>query len=184
MRRSLFRTTFSSYFHTLEISTGSVRWCGERVERSAWSSLHRIGRNRRPTPNSPAPGMANQGVHANRVVPNTSHRRRRIGIGSVVALGAIAGMAAMAGLLIEIPRLSSSPQARSPVPNVQLGIILRQTDKEQCTVAGFDNDTGRTVDLPRHCENNIAIDAQGVPAPAGTIRRLDSISKSFMGTNH
>jgi hypothetical protein len=127
--------------------------------------------------------MVNQVVRDNRAAPNTSHRRQRIGIGSLVALGAITGAAAVAGLLIEIPRLSTSTQARSPMPNVQLGIIVQQTDKEQCTVAGFDNHTGRTIDLPRHCEN-ITVDARAVTAPIGTIHRLDSISKSFMGTNH
>lgn len=45
----------------------------------------------------------------------------------------------------------------------------------------FDNRTGRTIENERHCENTTTLDAQGIPVPEGTIHRLDSISKSFLG---
>ena len=45
----------------------------------------------------------------------------------------------------------------------------------------FDNDNGRTIEQFKPCDNAGILDANGVPVPVGTIRRLDAISKSFSG---
>jgi hypothetical protein len=65
-----------------------------------------------------------------------------------------------------------------------VGSISQQTDKGRCELVKFDNYSGRTIEYSKHCETNVVRDAQGIPVPAGTVRRLDSISKSFLGDNH
>lgn len=64
------------------------------------------------------------------------------------------------------------------------GTVVVQTAKESCTLMKFDNRTGRTIENERHCEKSTVLDANGVPVPEGTIHRLDSISKSFLGDKH
>ncbi|HTP91916.1 MAG TPA: hypothetical protein VMJ52_09285 [Xanthobacteraceae bacterium] len=64
------------------------------------------------------------------------------------------------------------------------GTVVVQTPKESCTLMKFDNRTGRTIESARHCEKTTVLDAKGVPVPEGTIHRLDSISKSFLGDKH
>ncbi len=43
----------------------------------------------------------------------------------------------------------------------------------------FDNDSGRPIGQFKPCDTADILDANGVPMPTGTIRRLDAISKSF-----
>jgi hypothetical protein len=64
-----------------------------------------------------------------------------------------------------------------------VGSISQQTDKGRCELVKFDNYSGRTIELSKHCETNVVRDAHGIPVPVGTVRRLDSISKSFLGDN-
>ncbi len=65
-----------------------------------------------------------------------------------------------------------------------MGTIEFQTDQNRCDLMKFDNDTGRTIAAPSNCQNNVTLDAHGIPVPTGTIHRLDSISKSFSGDGH
>ncbi len=64
-----------------------------------------------------------------------------------------------------------------------VGSISQQTDKGRCELVKFDNYSGRTIELSKRCEIDVVRDAQGIPVPVGTARRLDSISKSFLGDN-
>ncbi len=64
-----------------------------------------------------------------------------------------------------------------------VGSISQQTDKGRCELVKFDNYTGRTMENSKHCETTVVRDAHGIPVPVGTVRRLDSISKSFLGDN-
>jgi hypothetical protein len=48
----------------------------------------------------------------------------------------------------------------------------------------FDNDSGRTIDNIKRCEDNVVLDAKNIPVPVGTLHRLDAISKSFSGSAH
>lgn len=68
-------------------------------------------------------------------------------------------------------------------PQSHVGTITQQIGDQQCLIAKFDNDTGRTIEDATHCEKNVVLDAKGVPIPMGTVHRLDSISKSFLGDN-
>ena len=108
-------------------------------------------------------------------------RRKRISVTSIVILGIVIATAVTAVLMFGIPQHTAGPQAENPAPNVQIGRVVEQTDNGECTIAEFDNATGRQIDVARHCENAITLDAHGMPVPVGTIHRLDSISKSFRG---
>lgn len=55
--------------------------------------------------------------------------------------------------------------------------ILVEIDPGHCRRFVFDNESGRIVPSKAPCEQNI----HGNPVPAGTVRRLDAISRSFLG---
>ncbi len=63
---------------------------------------------------------------------------------------------------------------------IRTATIARQTGDKQCALAEFDNDTGQITDA-RGCKNTTVLDGRGMPVPMGTVHRLDSISKSFLG---
>jgi hypothetical protein len=63
-------------------------------------------------------------------------------------------------------------------PRPQKGAILVETTPGHCRQFTFDNDSGRILPGPASCEQG-TVDAQGHPVPAGTMSRIDAISKSF-----
>jgi hypothetical protein len=67
---------------------------------------------------------------------------------------------------------------------VRSGTIVLESGNNRCELSRFDNDSGRTIDDTERCDNNVALDAHGVPIPTGTVHRLDAISKSFFGSAH
>lgn len=62
-----------------------------------------------------------------------------------------------------------------------MGIIVQQLDGDRCKQTKFDNDSGRTIENLAPCDNEVFLDAHGIPVPQGTVHRLDAISKSFLG---
>lgn len=79
-----------------------------------------------------------------------------------------------------ISRVSSAGQQQfSDANNVRMGSIQLQTDRDQCDLMEFDNDTGHVVSYSQQCHSSVTLDAHGAPVPTGTIRRLDLIRKSF-----
>ncbi len=67
---------------------------------------------------------------------------------------------------------------------VRMGTIELQTGQDQCDLLKFDNDTGRTINASKGCHSDVMLDAHGAPIPMGTVHRLNSISKSFLGEGH
>lgn len=57
-------------------------------------------------------------------------------------------------------------------------VMLNDTDG-RCKRLQFDNDNGRMSESGRPCQDTVVIGGQKVPAPTGTIQRLDAIKKSF-----
>jgi hypothetical protein len=50
----------------------------------------------------------------------------------------------------------------------------------RCRQMEFNNDTGEMLDTGKPCGTAaVPLDSKGVPAPAGTARRLEAISKAF-----
>jgi hypothetical protein len=62
----------------------------------------------------------------------------------------------------------------------RIGTIAVQMGDEQCALVRFNNDTGQIVKT-NHCKKSVVLDSNGVPVPMGSVHRLDSISKSFLG---
>jgi hypothetical protein len=108
-------------------------------------------------------------------------RRQRPAFGLAAALGTFVFVAVV---FVAAKLAMSTLQFEAPAEQVsatdQTGIIARQVGNQQCTVAHFDNATGRTTEASG-CTNEIVLDAHGIPVPIGTIHRLDAISKSFSG---
>lgn len=104
------------------------------------------------------------------------HRR-----GLVVAGFALS--AAIIALLAISTVYPTSSRITEILPNdtLRVGkITKRSTDGKNCPQLIFDNRTGRVVNLEQPCDTT-AFDSTSVMAPSGTIRRLDAISKSFLG---
>jgi hypothetical protein len=76
--------------------------------------------------------------------------------------------------------VSLSKSAATVSPDLdRTGKIVLQGGSGQCKQMKFDNQNGRISDGATPCDDQIALDARGVPIPQGTIHRLDAISKSF-----
>ena len=77
---------------------------------------------------------------------------------------------------------SKSPQTAAAIPDSDLRTakITKSSDGAECWQTIFDNQTGRMTRSRQPCEAT-AYDGNGTPVPAGTIHRLDAISKSFSG---
>jgi hypothetical protein len=126
-------------------------------------------------------------VQSARITKRQVRRRRKRWAISLSCLGIIAAFVVLTatfnfqGLLIHA--LSEETQSANS-EMTRTGSVVLQDDDGQCVLMKFDNDTGRTIEHVKHCDNTVVRDAQGVPVPAGTIHRLDAISKSFLANDH
>lgn len=71
-------------------------------------------------------------------------------------------------------------EAQTGEQSLQKGEIVVEINPGHCKQFTFDNDSGRILPGPESCEHEY-FDSQGHPVPAGTMRRMDAISKSFSG---
>jgi hypothetical protein len=113
----------------------------------------------------------------------SSRERRHVFVGSVCVCAMIVALGVTANTTLPWLANAISSKQRQPaeVQEMRIGTIEVQTGQDQCDVLKFDNDTGRTINESKSCHDNAALDAHGVPVPTGTVHRLDSISKSFLG---
>lgn len=113
----------------------------------------------------------------------SSRGRRHVFIGSACVCAVIIALGVTANTTL--PWLANVISSEQPQPvdvqEMRIGTIEVQTAQDQCDLLKFDNDTGRTINEFKSCHGNVALDAHGVPVPAGTVHRLNSISKSFLG---
>jgi hypothetical protein len=75
---------------------------------------------------------------------------------------------------------NSSPAATAMPERDRTARITTNSDGNGCSQQIFDNQSGRMFRSQKPCDMT-EYDANGVPVPAGTIHRLDAISKSFPG---
>lgn len=98
----------------------------------------------------------------------------------LISVSAVGGMAALAYFLapyfLERSSVTATESSSEPLPT---GTIV-ESDIEFCKRLRFD-DNGRVFQDVVPCDQSSTRDARGQPVPAGTIRRLNAISKSFSG---
>ena len=113
----------------------------------------------------------------------SSRGRRHVFVGSacVCAVIIVLGVSANTTLPWVANVISSEQPQPIDVQEMRIGTIEVQTGQDQCDLLKFDNDTGRTINESKSCHGNVVLDAHGVPVPTGTVHRLNSISKSFLG---
>lgn len=107
-------------------------------------------------------------------------RQRRLSWIILLSLGTVAGAAVLLGLS---PALfsgrSSITVTGSASESAPTGAIA-ESDREFCKRLRFD-DAGRAFQDVVPCDGESTRDARGQSVPAGTMHRLDAISKSFSG---
>jgi hypothetical protein len=113
-------------------------------------------------------------------------KRRNVLVACLSTLTGIGLLAAVASSVQWHAAPESDREAKSAnVAMPQTGTVVVQSDTQRCEVAKFDNQTGQAVDgFKPSCSNAVVLDSHGIPVPTGTIRRLDSISKSFSGSKN
>lgn len=96
-------------------------------------------------------------------------------------VGIAAGVTALVGFSPGLWSNRSSASVRESVAeSLPTGTIAESDDVELCKRLRFDDD-GRVLQDTVPCGQSSTRDARGQPVPAGTMRRLDAISKSFGG---
>lgn len=111
----------------------------------------------------------------------TERKRRRLvlmcfGVFSVAA--SIAGVAALtAGFRATSSSTGQTATSRADIQSV--GTIDLPSGANGCQHRMFDNRTGQISESGIPCQNAVAVDANGVPIPLGTVHTLNAISKSF-----
>lgn len=99
----------------------------------------------------------------------------------LVSIGIAAGVTALVGFSPALwPNGSSASVRESVSESLPTGTIADSGDVELCKRLRF-NDDGRVLHDVVPCGQSSTRDARGQPVPAGTMRRLDAISKSFGG---
>lgn len=110
-----------------------------------------------------------------------AQERRRTALvnASMLVLMLAAAVLVIGAVLPKLGQPNASMAPGQSEDELRSATITRNADTG-CAQQAFDNQTGRMTSSPRPCPATV-YDSNGVPVPVGTIRRLDSISKSFPG---
>jgi hypothetical protein len=100
---------------------------------------------------------------------------------SLGVLGAGASIAVVAALAISFSTVPApvAEKGASHADKNSVATIVMHSSTSGCQQRSFDNRTGQISDQASPCSNDVVLDAKGMPMPTGTIRTLNSISKSF-----
>jgi hypothetical protein len=105
-----------------------------------------------------------------------SQVRTCIGVFSVAALIGVAAILSMEFESAPSPVVQNSPTPTAPNT---VGTITVHSAANGCQHRRFDNQTGLMSDTTTPCQQDVPLDAKGVPIPMGTVHTLNAISKSF-----
>jgi hypothetical protein len=113
----------------------------------------------------------------------SAQKRRHVVAASISVVAVLACLTALTSLWFGYSHSASSEPVAlaSNGPSQHTGTIIVHESGDHCKEIKFDNDTGKTLERQVRCDGQNVLDSQGVPAPAGTIHRLDAISRSFFG---
>jgi hypothetical protein len=112
--------------------------------------------------------------------PSIAQERRRIVIvcvGLIVMLGA----AILVAMTTNLPSSIVQPSGPRDMFGIEErnGSIVLKAENNRCRQIAFNNDTGAMKETSKPCYEKPILDDKGVPAPAATIRRMDSIREGF-----
>jgi|ERR1700722_15756539 hypothetical protein len=111
-------------------------------------------------------------------------RRRASFVGRIILIPASLGLVLLvaAGLLLLTHHKDQSRSASALASNNfgSAKVLIDSADGSGCRQEVFDNKTWRMTQSQQPCDAATR-DANGIPVPVGTVRRLDAISKSFLG---
>jgi hypothetical protein len=107
-------------------------------------------------------------------------RRSRVPqTGAVLSTGAFLAVSMWIGWSeVDLHQILSQRVAPLPTQSHE-GVIVFDSDPENCKVFGFDNDSGRIIGLPEKCDDQIITGSDGDPVPLGTLHQMEAIRKSF-----
>jgi len=114
-----------------------------------------------------------------KAVAAASRRRHALTMyfGLIFVAVSIAAMAVLAMQFGALTPHAPSNFAASGEANM-VGSIMLHSPAEECRHKTFNNRTGRIADAGTPC-SDVVLDDKGVPVPMGTVRTMDSISKTF-----
>jgi hypothetical protein len=108
------------------------------------------------------------------------HKRHYLGmsVGVLFAAASIGAVVALSGVLQTSPS-QIVDNSVSGAPANATGTIVLHPHETGCLTRTFDNRTGQILETPTPCKGETRYDANGRPIATGTMRTMDSISKSF-----
>jgi hypothetical protein len=112
--------------------------------------------------------------------PSIAQERRRI---VIVCIGLFVMLGAAILVAVTTDLTSSIVQPLGPRDMFGIeernGSIVLKAENNRCRQIAFNNDTGAMKETSKPCYEKPVLDDKGVPAPAATIRRMDSIREGF-----
>ena len=129
-----------------------------------------------PKPQS-APGV--KPAHMGKA--GAGQKRRRL---AKMSLGVFAVGASIAVVAVLAIGFSTAPapvaeKGASHADPSSVATIVLHSSTSGCQQRSFNNQTGQIAAQTSPWQNDVVLDAKGLPMPAGTIHTLNSISKSF-----
>jgi hypothetical protein len=109
-------------------------------------------------------------------------RERRYGLIIGAALSAALGVGILVATATRVPLVvhiwPTTMKSELDAP-ARTATVTLEPSGNRCRYMSFDNDTGRLIEVKNLCRQDVVSDHKDGTGPAGTLRRLDAISKSF-----
>jgi len=112
--------------------------------------------------------------------PSVAQERRRIVI-VCIGLFVVLGAAILVAIMTNLPSSIIQPSGPRDLFGIEErnGSIVLKAENNRCRQIAFNNDTGQMKETSKPCYDKPVLDDKGVPVPAATIRRMDSIREGF-----
>ena len=130
---------------------------------------------------SPKPQSAEGAKPTQMRKTGASQKRRRL-VKMSLGIFAVGALIAVAAVLAIGFGTAPAPVVENGAPRVDptsVATIVLHSGTNGCQQRSFNNQTGQISDQTSPCHNDVVLDTNGVPVPAGTVHTLNSISKSF-----
>jgi hypothetical protein len=132
---------------------------------------------RRTTPSEPTHVIA-AGAGTLRVRRSERLKSAAVALVFIAGIAAALWWAAVPEVLKHMEQ-TREVQATPKRPDARSGRIVVELPAERCRELAFDNVTGAMQDTNKPCSTSAAATPTSPPAPQGTMRRMEAISKAF-----